>query len=355
MDAAEELVPEWDRLAVSCSLPFCSPDWMLAWWHAAAPPGARLLVTLHEEGGRVVGLGPFFVTTGRVPRARLLASPASLRGAPLAAPGFEGRVAAELAAVFERQGIPLVRLDGIATAPDWATLLADGSGMSVQRGWDSPAPLVRLKGSTFEEWFDSRSANFRQQMRRDRRKLDEQEATFRLSTEATLEKDMASFTRLHSARWDPRGGSATMSPSIEEMILSAARLLVPQDRLRLWNVDIGGETISSHIFLVAGGTVSYWLGGFDDRWSSMRPSIQTLLAALEHAWGSGDEIFDLGPGEAAYKSRFTDEKTTVEWVDVIDSGNRAAGLILRREQLRRAVSARIPPALRERIRSLVGR
>ena len=32
-------------------------------------PGARLLVTHHEDGGRVVGLGPFFVTGGRVPRA----------------------------------------------------------------------------------------------------------------------------------------------------------------------------------------------------------------------------------------------------------------------------------------------
>ena len=146
-----------------------------------------------------------------------------------------------------------------------------------------------------------------------------------------------------------------MSPSIEAMLLEAARLLVPHDRMRLWNVDVGGETISSHIFLVAGATVSYWLGGFDDRWSSVRPSIQTLLVALEHAWAGGDQIFDLGPGEAAYKSRFTDEYDTVEWVDVIDERDRGAAMILRREQMRRAVSARIPPAVRERIRSTFGR
>ena len=106
--------------------------------------------------------------------------------------------------MFGSRGIPLVRLDGIASKPEWAALVADGSEMSVHRGWDSPAPFVSLKGGTYEEWFASRSANFRQQMRRDRRKLDEQGAAFRLSTESTIEKDIASFSRLHGARWDPR-------------------------------------------------------------------------------------------------------------------------------------------------------
>jgi CelD/BcsL family acetyltransferase involved in cellulose biosynthesis len=97
------------------------------------------------------------------------------------------------------------------------------------------------------------------------------------------------------------------------MLEEVARQLVTQLRFRLWSIQIEGQIICAEIFVCAGGTVCSWLGGFDEEWSAKQPSIQTLIAALEHSWEFGDDRFELGPGGQDYKYRLADQ------ADILDT------------------------------------
>jgi len=310
------------------------------------------VITVMDED-RLAGIGPFFVTGGRVSRARLLAAPVSNQLGPLALPAFERQTAATISAVLSSQGIPRLTLEGVKAAPPWGPIFGRSLSHRVHKHWWMQAPIITLGEGTFDDWFASRSANFRQQMRRDRRKLEKAGASVRMTTEDSIESDVRSFSKLHRARWATRGGSATLSSTVEAMVLSAARRLIPVGAMRLWNIDVAGDTISSHMFLTAGDVASYWLGGFDDGWSEMRPGMQALMAALEHSWSVGDKIFDLGSGDDPYKLRFTDEHDTLEWWDVLELGRPGAWGVVLAERAKRSASRHLPEPTRKRVRAFL--
>jgi CelD/BcsL family acetyltransferase involved in cellulose biosynthesis len=133
------------------------------------------------------------------------------------------------------------------------------------------------------------------------------------------------------------------------MLAAAARSLPAPERFRLWSIEIDGHIISSHLFIAAGGVVSYWLGGFDEAWAAQHPSMQTLLIAMEHAWSVGDRVFDLGQGGGAYKYRLADEEDTLEWLVVIPRGKGHLSSRLRwmPMQLARSVKRSLPAGIRE--------
>jgi CelD/BcsL family acetyltransferase involved in cellulose biosynthesis len=135
------------------------------------------------------------------------------------------------------------------------------------------------------------------------------------------------------------------------MLRDSAGELLACDALRLWFIRSGNEVISSQLFLRAGGTLSYWLGGFDDAWAKYQPAQVTLLAAVEGAIADGDRHIDLGYGEQLYKSRFADSMTTLEWATVVTRGS---GYSKRRAAIaprwtRRAISERVPPNLKTKV------
>ena len=149
----------------------------------------------------------------------------------------------------------------------------------------------------------SKSRHFRKHMKRARRRLLENGAVFRLArTQPAVDQGLVTFVGLHEGRWSWRGGSRFLDPKVELMLREAAREMVPDLRFRLWSIEIGGATISSHIFLAAGGEIAHWLGGFDAAWADCQPSLQAILLAIEHGYESGDRRLDLGAGQESYNS-----------------------------------------------------
>ena len=364
---AEELRGAWDDLAVSSARPYSSPSWLLAWWRPAAPAGALLRVAAAFDGDELVGVAPFFALPahGGLTRYRLLAAGASAHVEPLARAGRERQagivLAGTLAAATPRPDI--LRLEGVPATSPWPDLLAHNwPGRS--RPWcheeaTTPAPAISLEGRTFAAWFGSKSRNFRQQMRRGRRQLEERGAVFRLaSNEEELQRDLRAFSGLHRSRWSPRGGSGVLTTGVERMLADAGRELVSAGRLRVWSVDVDGLTIASTIFLAAGGEVGYWLGGFDEAWAAQRPSLQAILAAVEDAFERGERRFDLGPGAADYKYRFADGDEILSSVALVPQGpaqSRARTSVLSSaasRTIRREVAARLSPEQKELLKRL---
>jgi CelD/BcsL family acetyltransferase involved in cellulose biosynthesis len=227
-----------------------------------------------------------------------------------------------------------------------------------------PAPRLVLEGRTYEQWFASLGRHRRAELRRRRRRLEEKGATIRLAD--SVDDAMAglrAFSSLHYDRWRPKGGSGALNRRIEAMLADAAGRLVPSRRLRLWSIEVEGRPISALVFVAAGGEVSYWLGGFDPVWGGYGPAIETVRAALEHAWSIGDRVIDFGIGGQQYKYTFADEQDVVERVDLVLHGRHApARLVLAPEHLRAHVVAlrhaafrRLSPTTQQRIKTFAGR
>ena len=357
----EPIRPGWDALAEQLGRPFSSPSWTLAWWRHVAPPGAELRVVAVLDGDTVAAVAPFFVE-GR--RYRLLAADASLGVEPLAAPGAE-REAIELTAAALAAGEPrpdLVELAGIRSGSPWPGLLRETwpgqSRPALRREPSMPLPVLELSGLTYEEWFASKSAHFRQRARHLHRRLVEQGGRLRL---ADGEEDFASgleaFAKLHHARWRSRGGSGVLTPGVERMLPDVARELAGEGRFRLWLAEVDGEVIGAGVRLAAGGEVSHWLGGFDEAWRDANAPMLMMLASIEDCFERRDRRIDLGGGRAELKSRVADREDALEHYLLLPPGPRrplvTASLLPGR--VRRTVGERLPPGAKARLKRLLRR
>lgn len=365
LEGVQRHLPEWDELAVASSKPYCSPAWMTGWWLHAAPQGSVLRLVLVFEGKELVGVAPFFADDplGILTRYRVLGARCSSRLDLLARPGMETVVgsafASALADVSPRPDV--VMFEGIARGSPWPALLVEewpGRPPALRRQFSQPAPSVRLAGLTYEEWFSSRSKNDRHSVRRRLRQLEREGASFHMaSTEEEIERGLRSFSRLHHGRWSGRGGSDVLNRGVERMLLFAGRRLVPDNRFRLWSIEVKGKPISSQILLSAGGETSAWLGGFDEDWARLQPSILTILTAIEHAFAVGDERLDLGTGGQDYKYRLADSADGIDWTLVVPGGVRSvfARMQMLPERARLAAARRLSPEAKRTIRQIRGR
>ncbi len=364
----EELEPylsEWDTLAVARGLVYCAPGWLLPWWRHVAPADAQLRVVVVHDGDRLAGIAPFYSRSqiGGIAGYRLVGGAVTHRIEPLASADAIEEVAAVIARTLAAaRPVPArLRFDGIPDDSPWPRLLAGawpGRGRPfIHREPPIPAPTVSLAHEGFDAWMATKSSNFRQQMRRARRKLESRGAAFR--TAATPEEIAAAlpdFERLHLARWESRGGSRTLTPAVVEMLYDAGRALVAEGRYRLESIELDGQVISSHLFVSAGDETSYWLGGFDERYAAQWPSMLSLVAAVREGFDRGDERLDLGQGGQAYKYRLADGQDCLNWLTLVPPGphHGRAMILLAPRRLRFAVTTRLPPETKARVRRLLG-
>jgi CelD/BcsL family acetyltransferase involved in cellulose biosynthesis len=363
--AAGALAPAWDELAVAAGAPFAAPAWCLAWWRHAAPAGADLAVVAVHEGGELRAVAPLYARRGRsgVTTYRVLGTGASLRGTPVAAPGTEAAAAEAIAGALAASARPadVLAFDGVPVDDPWPALLR--SAWPGRRPWTHrvramPAPTLTLEGSNYDAWLAGRSRNFRSQLGRRRRQLERAGASLRLASgPQEVEEGLAAFAALHHGRWAERGGSGVLDGQVERMLADAAAELAPQGRFRLWVLEAEGRPVSCQLLVSAGGELAYWLGGFDEAWAAQQPALQTLVAALEHAWGVGDRRLDLGAGGQSYKYRLADGEELLEWRVLVPSGRRqvAALATLAPRHGTRAIVERLPQDLKDRVKRSLGR
>ena len=356
---------DWDRLAVESHRPFCSPAWMMAWWTHVAPANALFRVIVVEDDDRLIGIAPLFAQRqrGGTVRYRFLSSPISKYLEPLADGGREHEVAGALADAISRV-LPrpdLLVFEGVPVESHWPPLLREHWPARVtpweRNGYVTASPLIGLADSTFEEWWATRSSRWRKDIGRQRRRLDEHSVEFRFHNGHHAAGHIHDFAELHRARWAHRGGSFVLTRGVDDMLVEVAARLSATDRFRLWTMEAGDRSVSSHLFVAAGGEVSYWLGGFDDGWAWCSPAMQVIFEAVKHSWESGDQRFNLGAGAQPYKYRFATSEELLHWSQIAPRGRRYAltRLALAPSQVREKISGRLPESARQKIRRAMSR
>lgn len=248
----------WDELAVEARQPYCAPGWMLAWWQAAAPKKARLRVALALESDRLVGIAPFYAERrlGGVEWLRLLAAPISSPTAPLARTGREREAARALAQALAgaRPTPGVLAFDGVPDSCPLPRLLAEewpgARRARVHTDQLVPAPTVALDSDTLDTWLAGKSKNFRGQVRRLRRQLDAQGATFvRVGANGDMQAALGDMARLHHGRWEERGGSGSSTIRLS--------MCSPWPR-RTWLREVGSRSRPSSPTVEPSARISRW-------------------------------------------------------------------------------------------------
>ncbi|MCW3020439.1 MAG: cellulose biosynthesis (CelD)-like protein, partial [Solirubrobacterales bacterium] len=115
------------------------------------------------------------------------------------------------------------------------------------------------------------------------------------------------------------------------------------ERLRLWAAEVDGELISVQLFHAVGGQIKYWNGGWMEEHADVKPTMLTILAALEDGIARGEHGLDLGAGTHPYKMRFADGDDPLTW----------GGLIVRNGRWPRTRAELAPRVLRYRAKRAV--
>lgn len=324
----EQLRPAWRALAERLSRPAGLPAWVCG---AGSHPRPHVVALFDDRD--LVGLAPLQID--RLPFGRL-AQPLGFRMAEgfgwMAEPGYEATlaIAARRSLRDRTAGLAATRLWSMPLDERWVRSFAAAAAprRTVGRAL-KVAPFADLAQPTADAWVAARSKNFRRSAARAERGLERQGGSVVVVDDPRdLDPALLRFFALHHARWTHRGGSAVLTAEVEAGVRAAAPALLDQRHLRLWRVEVRGESVGSLLCLVAGRRYLTWLGGYDDRGAEAQAGFLLRLAALRDAYDHDCEVLDLGTGRADFKQRFATGERVVETALVPEANLGGAGLAL---------------------------
>lgn len=369
IEEAVEIAPDWDALAVADSAPQMAPGWIVPWWTHLAPATAEPRFVAVYERDELIGLAPFYAERrARYRRLdyRLPGIELTTRLTPLSKPGREWEVARSVseALAAARPRPDVIALEGSPAASHWPAALREGWPSGLRRPVMHqysvyPSPTVSLGHESYEAWLATKSAHFREHMRKARRKFVKAGGETRNSSLQTLEADVDALLRLHQSRWASRGDSSLIArrEGVRAMLLDVGARMLESGRCKLMLLEIDGKPISAHFLICAGGEVLGINGGWDENWARLSPTVVHCLQLVEESIALGESRIDLGVGNEVYKRRIADGNDPVAWTMLLIPGWRLpltrlrTAPVLGRQALRATAKRVLTPEQASRMRS----
>jgi CelD/BcsL family acetyltransferase involved in cellulose biosynthesis len=296
LDASD---PEWNALAHESRNVFSTAEWASTWWHHRGEETSPLVFACRREGGALVAVLPLYVSNSRPVRvARFIGhGPADQLG-PICAPSSRDVAARALESVAESAGVDLLLAELLPGGEGWDAVLGrapvhveSSPIISLARGWDA--------------YLASRSANFRQQVRRREQRLSRNHALdFRLAQDpARLQDDLDVLFALHVARW---GKERSEFLRWEAFHREFAVLAFDRGWLRLWFLQLDNSPVAAWYGFRFGGVESYYQAGRDPRRSDDSVGFVLLAHTIREAARDGMSEYRLLRGAEPFKRRFAD-------------------------------------------------
>jgi CelD/BcsL family acetyltransferase involved in cellulose biosynthesis len=320
--ADAELTAAWRHLAEARENPFLTPEWFSAW--LATNPDEEPFAIVWRRAGEVRGVLP--LVRVRKNGARLLRFAGARRGdwfTPACRFEDEAEMAAACARLLsgQRREWQLIRFDRIDRQSAWPQALwAEGVESAIaptrERRTDQ-LPYVAFDDGGYEGYLAGRSRNFRSQLGRRRRKLEREHGlSFRMTVDASeLERDFATFFRLHDERWDARGGSSSSGEEAREFQRAFATAAHERGWLRLWIAEADGAPRAAWYGWRLGDRYCYSLSGLSKEYEQLALGTVLLAHTIEQAAAEGATVYDLMWGDESYKQRFeTGRRDAASWV-----------------------------------------
>ena len=318
-DGLEEAWLELQGACVDASI-FLTWDWQRLWWNHYGQFRELRIVTARVAGS-IVGILPLYIDLHR--KAGGLFAARKLRqigvggdtvpddlGA-LIAPGHENETSAAMAEYLLKVMTDWDMLDWTDLPPQSPLVPAlqkHFADTNVRANCASLAPITF--GELPDNWEAYRrglSRNRRETMGRKRRKFESQTGAQVLTVDAVDELDGAfdCLAELHRLRWTGRtetpGFTSAQYRGFHRDLMHA---LLPQGKLRLMKLNMGGCTIAMLYCMRYRDTFYFFQSGFDPAYAEYSPGDVLLGYAIEHAIAEGCRVFDMLKGDHDYKRHF---------------------------------------------------
>ncbi|MCI0572375.1 MAG: GNAT family N-acetyltransferase [Myxococcaceae bacterium] len=318
---------EWTVLHESSGASlFTAWEWLQPWVHRIGPDRTLRVLCARDRSGRLVGLLPLALqerrVLGRKVRRLTFLGDAHVGSDFLdvvADSGTREEVTRAFVAYLrdtQADWDVLDLLDVDAESPS-ESLLRESFGIRDYRLQVRPRFVCPWEAFLPAETFHSflRRTGRRDNYLRRRRWLDQQEG-FRIDrvvAPGKLAGPLASFFRLHAARWAEEGGSdGIRGPEVEAFHRDATQLLAERGKVWLYTLSLAGRPLASVYGLVHGGTFLYYQSGYDPAWRHRSVGLVLLGQTFKDALDAGCTAYDFLRGTEAYKSEWaTRQRRTV--------------------------------------------
>lgn len=300
---------DWSLLSENAGNLFSTPEWLATWWRHYGS-GQPIILRLYRPGGELTAIVP--LCRGRIGPLRTLRfagyGPSDELG-PICRPADAPVVARAL-----RDGLRR------GAAGEWDLLVAER--LSIDRTWSGllggsvlqreSSPVLERRGRTFEEVLAERSGNFRSQVRRRARKLEQERGiSYRLADDpARLEEDLERLFGLHSARWG--SASTAFSPRRRAFHREFAARALERDWLRFWLAEVEDRPVAALLGYRFAGSEFYYQSGRDPAWDRYAVGFVLLAHSVRTAIDEGVSEYRFLRGDEPYKLRFADRDPGLE-------------------------------------------
>jgi CelD/BcsL family acetyltransferase involved in cellulose biosynthesis len=335
---------EWAALAERSGNVFSTWEWAAAWWRHLGH-GRLLLAACRSDDGELAAILPLY-QSGRRPLRTLRflghgpgdeLGPVAARAQLPAAARALGRLLSETEADWD-----VFLGDDLPAEPDWLSL---AGARTIQR---TASPVLEIDGMGWDDFLGSRTRSFREQLRRQQRRLARDHAVrYRLVTDrAQLSPAMTTLIALHGARWHSAGGTRAFAGRLADFHRDFAGRALDNDWLRLFVLELDDRPAAALYNFRYGGSEWYYQSGRDptyDRWS-----VGFLLQchAIREAIEQGMRQYRFLRGAEPYKYRFAVDGPGVLTAGRARSARGRVALAVRRRgsRLPRPVRRRLVPA-----------
>jgi len=323
---------EWQELAPRSGNIFSTWEWAETWWRHFGGARQLRLTACRTPGGTLLALLPLYSWRRRPLHVlRFVGHGPGDQLGPVAAAGDLPQAQRALRAELAASGRHLFLGEHLPGDEDWENVLG-GSPLS-----RTGAPVLRIGGRSWDDVLASRSANFRQQIRRRERALAKaHEVRFRLTTDpAALTRDLDLLFSLHAERW--RAGSDF--GAARSFHRDFAGQALENGWLRLWTVELDGAPAAAWYGFRFAGSESYYQAGWRSHWARSSVASVLLVHTIREACADGMHEYRFLQGDEPYKYRFTEEDPGLVTV-ACARGPLAQAALLAGSQARRFAPAR---------------
>ena len=308
----DALRAEWSELAPRTGSIFATWEWASLWWRHLGEERPLALASFREADGRLVGIVPFFLASRRPLRVvRLVGRGPGDELGPICEPRDRVRVAAAFRAA-------------LAAAPfGWDVLVAEN--LRADSAWSEiggvvcleqiPDPVLEMEGLTWEDFLASRSAKFRQQLKRNERRLSEDHGLqYRLAEDPErLDADLDALFTLHDSRWGEKT-SGVFAGGEGALQRDFAKAALERGWLRLWFLELEGEPRAGRLGFRFADVESGYQSGRNRDWDKFGIGFLLQARAIRASIEDGMREYRLLRGGEGYKGRFASADLGLETV-----------------------------------------
>lgn len=333
LDDLDDARKDWARLGELSGNVFLTWEWASTWWRHFGS-GTLRLVGCRRADGELFAILPLYRTTGRVRALRLVGHGHAIELGLVCDPADVPAAAAALARYLR---------DG---PQDWDVFLAHD--VSPSWSWNellggrtvglTPNPFIDLNGRTWEAYLESKTKNFRDDVRKNTRRLEREHAVvYRVSDDPErLPADLDALFTLHRERWGEQ--ASAHFAGAERFHRDFAAQALERGWLRHALLELDGTPVAANYGFRLGDVGWTYNAGRDP---AVKGAGFVLTASdIRRSIEEGVREYRLGRGATTYKDRFANDSVDYETIGL------SRGLVGRASLTARRYARALPPRAR---------